>query len=143
MEIKSDRRTVASSTSSQAALQRVYVVEAANGAEKRGISRQWKVRLKPWIRLLLLCVPLFCAAATFAQYNPLPSPIAEQEVAGPAQAAVQAGQNNSVALSQNPYLGGVPTGELSATPVSLSLQDAVVTRPQAKPRRLPGQRFDD
>ena len=35
MEIKSDRRTVASSTSSQAALQRVYVVEAANGAEKK------------------------------------------------------------------------------------------------------------
>ena len=70
MEIKSDRRTVASSTSSQAALQRVYVVEAANGAEKRGISRQWNVRLKPWIRLLLLCVPLFSAAATFAQYKP-------------------------------------------------------------------------
>ena len=125
MEIKSDRRTVASSTSSQAALQRVYVVEAANGAEKRGISRQWNVRLKPWIRLLLLCVPLFSAAATFAQYNPLPSPIAEQEVAGPAQAAVHVGQNNSVTLSQNPYLGGVPTGELSATPVALSLQDAV------------------
>jgi outer membrane protein TolC len=75
--------------------------------------------------LLLLCVLLFSGAATFAQYNPLPTPIAEQEVAGPAQAAVRAGQNTSVALSQNPYLGGVPTGELSATPVHLSLQDAV------------------
>jgi outer membrane protein TolC len=77
------------------------------------------------VRLLLLCVPLLCAAATFAQYNPLPTPIAEQEVAGPAQAAVHAGPNNPVALSQNPYLGGVPAGELSATPVALSLQDAV------------------
>jgi outer membrane protein TolC len=123
MEIKSDRHTVANNSSSQAALQKVYVVEAANCAEKRSISRRWKV--KPWIRLLLLCVPLFRAVATFAQYNPLPTPIAEREVAGPAQAAVRAGQNNSVVLSQNPYLGGVPAGELSATPIPLSLKDAV------------------
>jgi outer membrane protein TolC len=75
--------------------------------------------------LLLLCAALSSAAATLAQYNPLPTPIAEQEVAGPAQAGVRAGQNTTVALSQNPYLGGVPTGELSATPVRLSLQDAV------------------
>jgi outer membrane protein TolC len=125
MEIKSDRRTIANNPSSQAALQKVYVVEAANRAEKRSISRRWKVRLKPWIRLLLLCAPLSNGATTFAQYNPLPSPIAEQEVAGPAQAAVRAGQNASVALSQNSYLGGVPAGELSATPVRLSLKDAV------------------
>ncbi len=125
MEIKSDRRTVASNKSSQAALQKLQVVAAANGAEKRNVSRRWKVRFKPWIRLLLFCVPLCSGAATFAQYNRLPTPIAEQEVAGPAQAAVHAGQNNSVALSQNPYLGGVPAGQLSATPVALSLQDAV------------------
>jgi outer membrane protein TolC len=125
MEIKSERRTIANHTSSEAALQRVYVVQAANCAGKRSISRQWKVRLKPWVRLLLFCVPLFSGAATFAQYNPLPTPIAEQEVAGPAQAAVHAAQNNSVALSQNPYLGGVPAGQLSATPVALSLKDAV------------------
>src|SRR5271170_7089492 len=118
MEIKSDRRTAANNTSSQAALQKFYVANATNCSEKRSISRQWKLRLKPWIRLLLLCAPLFSAAATFAQYNPLPTPIAEQEVAGPAQAAVHAGQNNSVALSQNPYLGGVPAGELSATPIA-------------------------
>jgi outer membrane protein TolC len=125
MEIKSDRRTIAGNTSSQAALQKVYVVEAAHCAEKRSISRRWRVRLKPWIGLLLLCVPLFSGAATFAQYNPLPSPIAEQEVAGPAQAAVRAAQNNSPVLSQNPYLGGVPAGELSATPLPLSLEGAV------------------
>lgn len=75
--------------------------------------------------LLVLCAPSFCGAAAFAQYNPLPSPIAEQEVAGPAQGAVRAGQNTATALSQNPYLGGVPTGQLSATPVLLSLEDAV------------------
>jgi outer membrane protein TolC len=125
MEIKPDRRTIANNTPSQAALQDVHVVQPTNCAEKRSIRRRWKARLTPWMRLLLLCVPLFCGAATFAQYNPLPGPIAEEEVAGPAQTAVQAGQNNSAALSQNPYLGGVPAGELSATPIPLSLQDAV------------------
>ena len=129
MEIKSDRRTIAKQTSSQAALQRVYIIDAANCAERKTTSQRWKARLrprvKPCIRLLLLCTPLFGAAATFAQYNPLPSPIAVQEVAGPAQTAVRTGQNNSVDLPQNPYLGGVPAGVLSATPIALSLQDAV------------------
>jgi outer membrane protein TolC len=125
MEIKSDRCAIVNNTSSRVALRKVYVVEAANCAERRSISRRRRVRFKPWIRLLLLCVPWLSGTATFAQYNPLPSPIAEQEVAGPAQAAVQAAQNNSVALSQNPYLGGVPTGQLSAIPIPLSLQDAV------------------
>ncbi|MGA8036373.1 MAG: hypothetical protein WA823_06125 [Candidatus Acidiferrales bacterium] len=76
----------------------------------------------------MVWVPLLGGAPASAQYNPLPSPIAEQEVAAPAQAAVQAAQNHSAALSQNPYLGGVPTGELSATPVRLSLNDAVAPR---------------
>jgi outer membrane protein TolC len=125
MEMKPDRRTSASNTSSEAAVQRVCVVEPENRAEKASAFRRWRARLKPSLRLLLLSVPLSSAAATFAQYNPLPTPIAEQEVAGPAQAAVRAGQNTSVALSQNPYLGGVPSGERSATPVRLSLQDAV------------------
>jgi outer membrane protein TolC len=125
MEIKSDRRTIANTTPSQAALHKVDVAEVANCAEKRTISRRWKLRRKPWMQLLLLCVPFFVGTAAFAQYNPLPSPIAEQEVAGPAQAAVRAGQNTTVALSQNPYLGGVPAGELSATPIALSLEGAV------------------
>src|SRR5579862_8085504 len=75
--------------------------------------------------MLVLPIPLFSAGAAFAQYNPLPSPIAVQEVAGPAQTAVRTGQYNSVDLPQNPYLGGVPAGTLSATPIALSLQDAV------------------
>jgi outer membrane protein TolC len=124
MQIESDRHTIANNSASQAALQRIHVVEAAKCSEKRSISRGWKVWLIPWIRLLL-SVPLFSGIATFAQYNPLPSPIAEQEVAGPAQAAVRAGQNNPVVLSQNPYLGGVPAGQLSGTPILLSLEDAV------------------
>jgi len=125
MEITSDRRTIANKMSSQAVPQKVYVAEAANCAEKRSSPRRWNVRLKPCIRLVLLCVPLLSAATAFAQYNPLPSPIAVQEVAGPAQTAVRTGQNNSVDLAQNPYLGGVPAGVLSATPIALSLQDAV------------------
>jgi outer membrane protein TolC len=125
MESTSDRRTIPHNTSSWALLQNIYVVESPNSSDKSNISRQWKVWSKPCIRLLLLAVPFFSPAAAFAQYNPLPTPIAEQEVAGPAQAAVHRGQDNSVAFSQNPYLGGVPAGELSATPVALSLQDAV------------------
>lgn len=78
-----------------------------------------------WIKLLLLCAALLGATATFAQYNPLPSPLAEAEVAGPAQAAVRPGPPSYVILSQDPYLGGVPSGELSATPIPLSLEEAV------------------
>jgi outer membrane protein TolC len=126
MEISSDRCTIANNTSSQAALEKIDVVRAGNRAEKRNdTSRRWNVRLKPLVRLLLVCVPLGGGRAAFGQYNPLPSPIAEQEVAGPAQAAVRAGPSNSVDLSQNPYLGGVPAGQRSATPIPLSLEGAV------------------
>ncbi len=38
---------------------------------------------------------------------------------------MQAGQSNSQVESQNPYLGGVPAGSVSAMPVALSLEDAV------------------
>jgi outer membrane protein TolC len=125
MEIKPDRRSIVNNAPSQAALQKVCATEATNSAALAIIPRRRKVRRQPCIRLLLLCLPFLAASAAFAQYNPLPSPIAEQEVAGPAQAAVRAAQNTSEASSQNPYLGGVPTGELSATPIALSLKDAV------------------
>ena len=125
MEMKPDGRTVASNTSSRATLPKGSAAEVANRAGERNISRRWRVTSKLWSRAVLLCIPLFAGTSTFAQYNPLPSPIAEQEVAGPAQAAVRAGQNTSAALSQNPYFGGVPTGELSATPIALSLENAV------------------
>ena len=88
------------------------------------------MRCIPWNKLLLFCPILLGGVTAFAQYNP-PStpapynPIALAEITGAPKAAVQAGQNNYQTLSQNPYLGGVPTGKLSPTPVALSLEDAV------------------
>src|ERR1700691_918264 len=80
--------------------------------------------------LLLLSCTLLGGTVAFAQYNPPATPapynpIALAEVTGAPRAAVQAGQNNYQSLLQNPYLGGVPAGRLSATPVALSLEDAV------------------
>jgi outer membrane protein TolC len=88
------------------------------------------MRRRPWNQLLLLSCTLLGGAVAFAQYNapatPAPyNPIALAEVTGAPRAAVQAGQNNYQTLSQNPYFGGVPAGTLSATPVALSLEDAV------------------
>ena len=88
------------------------------------------MRRRPRYELLLLSCTLFGGAVASAQYNapatPAPyNPIALAEITGTPRAAVQAGQNNYQTLSQNPYLGGVPAGRLSATPVALSLEDAV------------------
>jgi outer membrane protein TolC len=88
------------------------------------------MRCRPWNKLLLLSPALLGGMWAFGQYDtpatPAPyNPIALAEVTGASRAAVQAGQNNYQALSQNPYLGGVPAGSLSATPVALSLEDAV------------------
>ena len=63
----------------------------------------------------------YSAPATPAPYNP----IALADVTGAPRAAVQAGQKNYQTLSQNPYLGGVPSRNASASPVPLSLEDAV------------------
>src|SRR6202522_727540 len=88
------------------------------------------MRPRPRNELLLLSCTLFGGAVASAQYNapatPAPyNPIALAEITGTPRAAVQAGQSNYQTLSQNPYLGGVPAGRLSATPVALSLDDAV------------------
>jgi len=88
------------------------------------------MRRRAWNELLLLGCTLLGGAGAFAQYNPPATPapynpIAVAEVTGASRAAVQAGQNNYQALSQNPYLGGVAAGTLSAAPVALSLEDAV------------------
>ena len=84
---------------------------------------------RPWNKLLLLSSSLLAVVGA-AQYNPPATPapynpIAVAEVTGAPRSAVQAGQNNYQTLSQNPYLGGVPGGKLSATPVPLSLDGAV------------------
>jgi outer membrane protein TolC len=88
------------------------------------------MRRRSWNKLLLSSCALLGGVVAFGQYNP-PStpapynPIALAEVTRAPQAAVTAGQNNYQTLSQNPYLGGVPAGKLSATPVALSLESAV------------------
>jgi outer membrane protein TolC len=86
--------------------------------------------LRTWAIAMLLGAPLYGGLTASAQYSapatPAPyNPIALAEITGAPRAAVQAGQNNYQTLSQNPYLGGVPAGRLSATPVALSLEDAV------------------
>ena len=88
------------------------------------------MRPRPRNELLLLSCTLLGGTLAFAQYNPPATPapynpIALADVTGAPRAAVQARQNNYQTLSQNPYLGGVPAGRLSATPVELSLEDAV------------------
>jgi outer membrane protein TolC len=88
------------------------------------------MRRRPRNKLLVLGWPVLGGALASAQYNapatPAPyNPIALAEVTGTPRAGVQAGQNNYQTLSQNPYLGGVPAGSLSVTPVTLSLEDAV------------------
>jgi outer membrane protein TolC len=88
------------------------------------------MRCRPWDKLLLLSPALLGGVVALAQYNPPATPapynpIALAEVTGTPRAAVQGAQNNFQTLSQNPYLGGVPGGKLSATPVALSLEGAV------------------
>ena len=87
------------------------------------------MRCRLWKPLLLSPV-LLGGVGALAQYDPPATPapynpIALADITGAPRTAVQAGQSNYQTLSQNPYLGGVPGGKLSTTPVALSLQDAV------------------
>ena len=88
------------------------------------------MRFRTSARAMLLAAPLYGGLSASAQYSapatpPPYNPIALAEVTGAPRTAVQAGQNNYQSLSQNPYLGGIPSGKLSARPVALSLEDAV------------------
>jgi outer membrane protein TolC len=88
------------------------------------------MRHKHWNKLLPLSSVLLGGVGAFAQYSPPATPapynpIALANVTGAPRTAVQAGQKNYQSLSQNPYLGGIPSGKLSAAPVALSLEDAV------------------
>jgi outer membrane protein TolC len=88
------------------------------------------MRFRTWARSMLVGAWLYGALNASAQYSapatPAPyNPIALAEITGTPRTAVQAGQKNYQTLSQNPYLGGVPSGKLSATPMELSLEDAV------------------
>ncbi len=86
--------------------------------------------LRIWAKAILLGAQLLGGLTALAQYGapatPAPyNPAALADVTGAPREAVQARQNGYQALSQNPYLGGVPGGKLSATPVALSLEGAV------------------
>ncbi len=88
------------------------------------------MRFRTWGKTTLLSAALHGGLAASAQYSapatPAPyNPIAVAEVTGAPRAAVQAGQESYQTLSQNPYFGGVPAGQISSTPVALSLEDAV------------------
>ena len=88
------------------------------------------MRLRIWAKAILLGAPLLGGLTALAQYGapatPAPyNPIALADVTAAPREAVQGRQNSYQALSQNPYLGGVPEGKLSSTPVALSLEDAV------------------
>lgn len=79
---------------------------------------------------ILLGAPLYGVFAASAQYSapatPAPyNPIALADVTGAPRTAVQAGQKSYQSLAQNPNLGGVPAGNLSTTPIELSLEEAV------------------
>jgi outer membrane protein TolC len=86
--------------------------------------------LRIWAKAIVLGTLLLGVPPALAQYGapatPAPyNPVALADVTGAPREAVQARQNGYQALSQNPYLGGVPVGRLSATPVALSLEGAV------------------
>lgn len=86
--------------------------------------------LRTWAGAMPICLLLCGAVTAFGQYSgpatPAPyNPIALAQVTGAARTAVQAGQVNNRTLSQDPYLGGIPSGQLSASTVTLSLEDAV------------------
>jgi outer membrane protein TolC len=100
-----------------------------NGWHRKG-RRQVGMRLQIWAKTILLGLLMGGDLVASAQYSspatPAPyNPIALAEVTGTPRAAVQAGQNKNSASSQNPYLGGIPAGALSPTPIELSLEDAV------------------
>ncbi len=88
------------------------------------------MRLRTGVRAALVGFSLCGGLTASAQYStpatPAPyNPIALAEVTGTPRTAVQGAQNNYQVLSQNPYLGGIPAGQISATPVALSLEEAV------------------
>ena len=89
------------------------------------------MRFRAWTEAILLSALLLSGGYTASAQDSAPStpppynPNALAEVTGSPRAAVQAGQNSNRIESQSSYLGGVPAGQLSATPLALSLEDAV------------------
>jgi outer membrane protein TolC len=85
---------------------------------------------RTWAQAILLAALLNGGMTAFAQNSapttPAPyNPLGLIEITESPRAAVQAGQNEDHRLSPNPYLGGIPSGNLSAAPMALSLDAAV------------------
>jgi outer membrane protein TolC len=73
--------------------------------------------------LIALCLALFVGVPLYGQSG---LTVASQRTASDGAATFAARDPHiSDSQSQNPYLGGVPSGTASATPLSLSLEDAV------------------
>ena len=82
-----------------------------------------RCHLTPRSNLIAICLALF---AGFPLYGQSASPDTSQRTASYGAATFPAlATNASDALSQNPYLGAVPTGTASSTALALSVEDAV------------------
>jgi outer membrane protein TolC len=72
-------------------------------------------------KLVALCLTLFVGTPVYGQSELT----ATSQRTVPYGAVTVAARDTSDSQSQNPYLGGVPTGQASPTALSLSLEDAV------------------
>ena len=92
----------------------------------RGVAMRRRTGSKTMLLALALSGSLALSAQSSGPTTPAPyNPIGLAEVTGAPRDAVQARQSNDEALSQTPYLGGIPSGNLSPTPLELSLEGAV------------------
>lgn len=85
---------------------------------------------RTWAKAMLVGALLYGGIAASAQSSapatPAPyNPIALAAITGAPRAEVQADQGNIRFESQSPYLGGIPSGKPRATPIPLSLEDAI------------------
>ena len=88
-----------------------------NFLDPRNLARD---RARPYRKLTALCVALLAAPL----YGQSDLTVTSQETVSYAAPMVTV-QDSSDLQMQNPYLGGVPAGTASSTPLQLSLEDAV------------------
>jgi outer membrane protein TolC len=113
MEIKSDRPWMVNNTWSQAALQKVYLVEAASCVEERRISRRWNVGLKPWIR------PELMRKSSLAERYPSIEQVADYGITGVNPASTHGTVDAAVTLRVPIFQGGKVHGDVLRADASL------------------------
>jgi len=74
-------------------------------------------------KLSALCLALFAGALLYGQFES--SAISQRAVSDSAATFAARDTYTADFQQQSPYLGGIPTGKASATPLSLSLEDTV------------------